>query len=209
MSRRPTQPAIVALTGGIASGKTAVSDRLRELGVPVVDTDVIAREVVAAGSPLLARIVAYFGPGVQLPDGTLDRRALRERIFSDDAARAALEDMMHPAILLEAKRRIAGLATPYAVVVIPLLAEGGGHDWIDRVLVVDTPETTQMDRLMARDGVTAESARAALAAQATRQERLAIADDVIENISTLSDLEAATDRMHERYTRRFAPPENH
>lgn len=195
--------AVVALTGGIASGKTAVSDRLGELGVPIIDTDVIAREVVAPGQPLLALIAERFGAGLLLPDGNLDRRKLRERIFASDTDRQALEALMHPAILDLAQQRIGSLTAPYCVVVIPLLAENRRHAWIDRVLLVDTPEALQLERVMQRDGVSAAQARAALDAQASREERLALADDVILNDSTLEALRAATDRQHAVYLARF------
>ena len=196
-------PAVIALTGGIASGKTAVSDRFAALGVPVVDTDVIAREVVAPGQPLLARIVDHFGDTVLDEDGALDRRALRDIVFTDAAARRALEGLMHPAILAETRRRVAALAAPFVVVVIPLLAEIGRRDWVDRVLVVDAPPSAQLARLQRRDGVSREQAEAALAAQASREARLAIADDVIVNDGTLEELLAAVDRQFAAYRERY------
>lgn len=203
VSRFGKGPPVVAVTGGIASGKTAVSDRFQSLGVPVVDTDLIAREVVAPGQPLLAEIADRFGDALVLPDGNLDRRALRERIFADAAARKDLEALLHPAILAEALKRVAQQTGAYVVVVIPLLAEGGGHDWIDRVLVVDVPEAVQLERLQRRDGVTRADAEAALAAQASRQDRLAIADDVIENTADLETLHRLVDRQHQRYLQWF------
>ena len=203
-STSPHHPAVVAITGGIASGKTAVSDRFQALGVPVVDTDLIARDVVAPGQPLLAKIAAQFGPSVITDDGSLDRRALRERIFADAAARSALESLMHPAILAEARAQVAAQVSDYVIVVIPLLAEGGGHDWIDRVLVVDVPEAVQLERLQHRDDVSRSEAEAALAAQASREERLAIADDVIENTADLETLHRRVDRQHQRYLERYA-----
>ena len=199
-----SQPAVIAVTGGIASGKTAVSDRFHYLGVPVVDTDVIAREIVAPGQPLLSEIKKRFGEGVFQEDGSLDRRALRERIFSDAAARKTLESLMHPAILAEARKRVAGQNSAYVIVVIPLLAEGGGHDWIDRVLVVDVPEAVQLERLQRRDDVTRSDAEAALKAQASREERLAIGDDVIENSADLETLYQHVDELHERYLERYS-----
>jgi dephospho-CoA kinase len=202
--RSDAGPPVVAVTGGIASGKTTVSDRFQALGVPVVDTDLIAREVVAPGQPLLADIAERFGQTVIQADGSLDRRALRERIFADAAARKTLEALLHPAILAEARRRIAEQVSDYVIVVIPLLAEGGGHNWVDRVLVVDVPETVQLERLQQRDGVTRSDAEAALAAQASRQERLAIADDVIENCADLATLHRRVDRQHQRYLERYA-----
>lgn len=204
--QRSVQPtAVIALTGGIASGKTAVSDRFAELGVPIVDTDLIAREVVAPGQPLLGRIADRFGSDILLSDGSLDRRTLREKIFEDPAERQALESLMHPAILQLAQQRIMALSAPYCVVVIPLLAENRRHDWITRVLLVDTPEALQKERVMQRDQVTATQAQAALDAQASRADRLAIADDVIVNDSTLEALLEATDRQHQEYLARFRP----
>ncbi len=198
--------AVVALTGGIASGKTAVSDRLGNLGVPIIDTDLIAREVVEPGQPLLDALSERFGEEILTADGALDRAALRERVFQDQGERKALEGLLHPAILDEVKQRIARLESPYCVVVIPLLAENRRHPWIDRVLLVDTPEAVQLERVQLRDGISEEQARAILAAQASRAQRLAIADDVIVNDGTLEALHAATDAQHERYMNRFADP---
>lgn len=195
---------IVAITGGIASGKTTVSDRFADLGVPVVDTDVIARDLVGPGKPLLKEIAARFGQELILSDGSLDRRAMRTRIFSDKGTRQELEALLHPAILAEAQRQLASAEGSYAIVVIPLLTEGGGHDWIDRVLVVDVPEATQLDRLMRRDNMDRAGAEAALAAQATRAARLELADDVINNDADLDSLLDSVDRQHARYLARYS-----
>jgi dephospho-CoA kinase len=197
-------PPVVALTGGIASGKTTVSDRFATLGVAVVDTDVIARAVVAPGEPLLADIAQRFGQEIIQADGSLDRRALRRKIFTDERSRRDLEALLHPAILAEARRQLAAARGPYAIVVIPLLAEGGGHDWIDRVLLVDVPEAIQLERLMSRDGMDRSDAEAALAAQASRRERLRIADDIIENTTDREGLYRQVDRQHQRYVERYA-----
>jgi dephospho-CoA kinase len=165
----------VALTGGIASGKTTVTRMFADHGVPVVDSDVIAREVVEPGQPALTAVTQAFGADVLGHDGRLDRRRLREVIFTDPAARARLEGILHPAIRTEMERQSAAAATgaPYHLLVIPLLAEGGGRDRADRVLVVDVPEEMQIDRLMTRDGVTRSQAEASLRAQASRTARLA------------------------------------
>jgi len=193
------KPMIVALTGGVASGKTAVSDRFAELGVPVVDTDVIAREVVAPGSPGLAEVEATFGPDAVRADGRLDRVELRRKIFDDPAARDRLEAILHPRIADEAHRRLAGLEAPYAILVVPLLVESGLFEDADRLLVVDVPEQVQIQRLIDRDGSTCEQAEAMLAAQASRDRRLARADDVIDNTGTLEELHRRVDGLAEQY----------
>jgi dephospho-CoA kinase len=176
-----SRPFRVALTGGIASGKSTVANLFAAHGVPVIDTDLIAREVVEPGQPALAAVAQAFGSGVLDSDGRLDRRRLREIIFNDATARARLEAILHPAIRAEMERQsvAAALAGSYQMLVIPLLAEGGRRDHVDRVLVVDTPETVQVERLMTRDAVTREQAEASLRAQAQRATRLGIADDVL------------------------------
>ncbi len=200
-SRKPT---VIALTGGIASGKTAASDRFAELGVPVIDTDVIAREVVEPGQPAFQDIVEHFGEAMLSPAGTLDRAKLRARIFANPEDRRTLEALTHPAIIAETKQQLATVDAPYVVVVIPLLTEIGKQAWIDRVLVIDALEASQLTRLQGRDGVTAEQARAALRAQASRNERLRIADDVIFNDSDLEALRTAIDRQHADYLALFS-----
>jgi dephospho-CoA kinase len=189
----------IALTGGIASGKSRVADLFAELGVPVIDTDLIARQVVEPGLPALADVVEAFGPGVLDADGRLDRRRLRELIFSDAAARQRLEAILHPAIRAELERQSHAASGPYQVLVIPLLTEGGRRDHVDRVLVVDAPESLQVERLMKRDSVTREQALASLAAQARRAARLAIADDVIINTGTAEELRGKVAALHEQY----------
>ena len=193
------KPMIVALTGGVASGKTAVSERFAALGVPVVDTDVLAREVVAPGAPGLAEIEAAFGPEIVAPEGGLDRAALRQRIFDDPAARRRLQAILHPRIADEAHRQLAALDAPYAILVVPLLIESGLFADADRVLVVDVPEQVQVDRLVKRDGSTRDQARAMLAAQATREQRLARADDVIDNTGTRAELMQRIDELDLEY----------
>ena len=192
-------PFRVALTGGIASGKSTVADLFAARGVPLIDTDVIAREVVEPGRPALATIVRSFGPGVLDAQGCLDRRRMRERIFADPAAKQRLEAILHPAIRAEMERQSRVAGGPYQVLVIPLLAEGGRRDHVDRVLLVDVPEELQIQRLMMRDGVTHEQAQASLHAQGTRAERLAIADDVLRNTGRVDHLHDEVAKLHLKY----------
>lgn len=199
MKNENTRTLVVALTGGVASGKTAVSDRFAELGVPIIDTDVIAREVVAAGSGGLAAIETAFGAAMITADGTLDRAALRRKIFDEPGARTRLEDILHPRIAEAARRQLAALEAPYAILVVPLLIESGLFSDADRVLVVDVPESLQIERLMQRDGSTREQAEAMLAAQTSREQRLARADDTIENTGTLAELNARVDELDRMY----------
>ena len=191
----------VALTGGIASGKTTVANLFAAHGVPLVDTDLIAREVVEPGQPALAAVVAAFGSDVLDQEGRLDRRRLREIVFGDAAARRRLEAILHPAIRAEMERQSAAAADagPYQILVIPLLVEGGRRDHVDRVLVVDTPESVQVARLMARDAVTREQAEASLRAQAARTARLDFADDVVTNTGRFEDLRDQVDALHSKY----------
>jgi len=189
----------VGLTGGIASGKTAVSDRFAALGVPVIDTDIIAREVVEPGRPVLAEVIAAFGDGIVDDQSRLRRRELRKIIFSDPDKQDLLESILHPAIRIETRKRVDAVATPYCLVVIPLLAESGAFEWLDRVLVVDVPEEVQIKRLVERDDVDEAQARASLAAQASRETRLRIADDVIDNGGDIEALDSAVAKLHEKY----------
>lgn len=192
-------PFTVALTGGIASGKSAVSDRFARLGVEIVDADLVARELVAAGQPALAEIATAFDSGVLDAHGALDRRAMRERVFADTAARRRLEAILHPRVRESLRERARSSSAPYVMLAIPLLAEGNGYDWVDRVLVVDALRAMQRQRLIARDDITPELADAMLDAQATREQRLVIADDVIDNTSTLADLDTRIAQLHQRY----------
>jgi dephospho-CoA kinase len=191
----------IGLTGGIASGKTTVAERFVELGVPVIDADDVARAVVAPGEPGLAEVTRAFGSGVLTADGQLDRRALRNLVFSNPAQRKVLEGILHPRIQGEMARRAAAVTAPYVIMVIPLLVEGGKLDRFDRILVIDVDEELQIQRVMARDSSTREQAHAILAAQATRAARLAAADDVLKNTGPVSDLRQAVDALHERYLR--------
>jgi dephospho-CoA kinase len=192
-------PLLIALTGGIASGKTAVAELFARLGVPVLDTDQIARDVVAPGTPALGQLVAEFGAQILDANGRLDRARMRERVFSDPAQRRKLEAITHPAIREELARRSAAAGGGYQVHVIPLLVESGRAEAYDRVLVVDCPEGEQTARLMARDGASRQQAEEILAAQVSREERLNAAHDVIENTGTLADLERFVQTLHRNY----------
>jgi len=191
---------VVALTGGIGSGKSTVADAFAALGAPVIDTDVIARELTAPGGAALNLVRAAFGDAVMQPDGSLDRAALRQRVFADPDARLRLEAILHPLIRQGVEQALSGLTARYAVIVVPLLVETGAYrDVLQRILVVDCPESTQVERVMARSGLAREEVEAILAAQATRAERLAIADDVIANTATPEDLRAMVAALHQRY----------
>ena len=194
------QPSLlIALTGGIASGKTAVAELFAQLGVPVLDTDQIARDVVAPGMPALGQLVAEFGPEILDGQGRLDRARMRERVFGDPAQRRKLEAIIHPAIREELARRSAAAGGEYQIHVIPLLVETGRAEIYDRVLVVDCPEQMQIERLMSRDSSSREQAAEILAAQASREERLNAADDLIENTGTLADLQRCVQILHRNY----------
>lgn len=192
-------PYIVAVTGGIASGKSAVTACFERLGAPVIDADLIARELVEPGEAALAEIAQRFGAGVLDAQGRLDRRQLRQRIFSDARARAELEGILHPRIRERMRERALAAAAPYVVLAIPLLTASSRYPFIDRVLVVDVPEAVQIERLTRRDGVDEAGARAALAAQISRSERLALADKVVDNSGTLDALALAVAQLHARY----------
>ncbi len=194
----------VGLTGGVASGKSAVAARLLARGVPVLDADAIARELVEPGAPALAEIFQAFGERFRMSDGALDRRALREFVFDDSAARRRLEAILHPRIRLRLEERARSLPGPYVVVAVPLLAEVGRYAWMDVVVVVDVARETQLARLLARDGVDTVLAERMLAAQASRAERLAIADYVIDNDGSLAELDAAVDALHAQLLSRAA-----
>lgn len=190
---------VVGITGGIGSGKTAVSDRFAARGIRVVDADLASRAVVEPGRPALEEIRGHFGDAVITADGHLDRAALRARVFADAEERRWLERLLHPRIAEEIRRGLAEADSPYAVLVSPLLLEAGQIELVDRVLVVDVPEATQLARTMARDGNTEAQVRAIMTAQATREARLARADDVVRNDGTLEALDTQVEALHRRY----------
>jgi len=193
------RPLCVGLTGGIASGKSAVSRRFEALGVPVLDADIIAREVIAPGTALLSMLFERFGPGISADDGTLDRSALRRLVFSDEGRRLELESLMHPAIRARTGQLAAQVKGAYQLHVVPLLVETRAQGRYDRILVVDCPESLQLTRLLARDGMSETEARAMLSSQVSRAERLASADDVILNDGTLEALGPRVAALHEHY----------
>ena len=192
-------PLRVVLTGGIASGKSTVAALFAALGVPIIDTDVIAREVVAAGTPLLTQVVERFGPGILQANGELDRVALRQIVFADAQARRDLEALLHPAIRREVARQSAAADGPYQMLVVPLWVEGGGQIKADRVVVVDCDPAQQLHRLMARDGGSQATAKAILAAQATREARLRAATHVIHNDADVARLRDQVSLLHNEF----------
>jgi dephospho-CoA kinase len=190
----------VGLTGGIGSGKSTVSDLFAALGVPVIDTDLIAHQLTAPGSTALDAIRAAFSAAVMQADGSLDRAALRHLVFGDAAARRQLEAILHPRIRRAVEARLASLVAPYVLIVIPLLVETGGYrDLLNRVLVVDCPEALQISRVKARSGLAHDEILAILAVQASRAERLAAANDVIVNTASQASLRDEVAALHQRY----------
>lgn len=192
-------PLRVGLTGGIASGKSAVADMFAELGATIIDTDVIAREVVMPGQPALDEIREAFGPAVIAADGTLNRRAMRKLVFADEPLRECLEAILHPRIRDETFRQATAAGGAYQIIVVPLLAESPLRDYVDRILVVDCDQETQIERLLKRDAESEDQARRILDAQASREERLEIADDVIRNDGDLESTRAQVAALHEIY----------
>lgn len=192
---------IIGLTGGIASGKTAATQAFERRGIVVADADLAARDAVAPGSTGLAAVVDAFGADALAGDGSLDRAAMRRRIFADPQARVRLEAIIHPRVRAALRAICEAAPGPYAVAAIPLLTEGGraAYPWLHRVLVIDVPRELQLARLLARDGIDATLAERMLAAQASRDARLAIADDVIANDGTLDALDAAVGVLDRRY----------
>lgn len=192
-------PLRIGLTGGIASGKSTVAGLFAALGVPIIDADLIARDVVAPGTALLERLITRFGVRMRTAQGELDRRALREHVFAMAGERADLEALMHPAIMAELHQRSIAAGGAYQILVIPLLVEHDLRSGVDRVLLVDCPEDLQLRRVQVRDGVTRAAAAAILAAQASRAARLAVADDVIVNEGHLGALRDRVAVLHALY----------
>ncbi len=191
---------IVAITGGVAAGKSAVARRFEALGIHVHDADIAAREVIAPGTSGLSAVIEAFGADVLDAMGKLDRRAMRERVFTDPMARRKLEAIIHPLVRDWLRDRVAAETGPYCLLAIPLLAENIAHyRWIKHVLLVDAPESSQFDRLVLRDGIDETLARRMLAQQASRAERLALADYVIDNSGDEVALDMAVAQLHKKF----------
>ena len=194
---------LIGLTGGIASGKSFVSECFESHGAPVMDADTLAREVVQPGTEGLAKLREHFGSGILMPDGALNRRALRDIIFTTPQEREFLDNTLHPLIRKLSETRIEAarkLAYHYLVYAVPLLVETTQQKRFDRVVVVDVPEALQIQRLIMRDGGSRWQAQSILDAQATREERLAIADDVVDNSLTKEETQAQVQKLHEKYS---------
>ncbi|WP_439101826.1 dephospho-CoA kinase [Congregibacter sp.] len=190
------EPLRVGITGGIGSGKSAVTERLINLGVNVVDADIVAREVVQAGSPALEKIAEHYGDNILQEDGTLDRAALREIVFSKPEEREWLEALTHPLIGESIALQLADATSPYAVLSSPLLLEGSQREFVEHIVVVDVPESVQIARTTARDRNSEELVRSIMAAQMARDDRLAAADSVIDNSGALVDLAPQVESLH-------------
>ena len=190
---------VIGLTGGIGSGKSTVANGFLALGVPVIDTDELARDLVEPGQPALAEIAAAFGPEVLTPAGNLDRAAVRQLIYADPARKSQLEAILHPKIRTLVRALLAASEAPYSVVVIPLLLETGFTDLVDRILVVDVPENKQLARVTARDGLPEDEILAIMQTQADRTTRLAAADDIIANDQDICSLNGHIEKLHRHY----------
>jgi len=190
---------VVGITGGIGSGKSAVTRCFEEHGITVVDADLVARVIVEPGKPALAKIAAHFGPGVIQADGTLDRPALRSRVFADESQRLWLERLTHPLIGGEIVNRISASRSPYTILSSPLLLDTSQHTLVDCVVVVDAPESVQLQRTMQRDGNDEAQVKRIMAAQLTRAQRLERADIVLDNSGSLEDLAQAVEELHKEF----------
>jgi dephospho-CoA kinase len=191
---------VVGLTGGIGSGKSAAADAFEKLGAAVVDTDRIAHDLTRAGGAAIAGVRALFGDAAIAADGAMDRKAVRERVFSDPASKRRLEALLHPMIRAESERQIAAATGPYVVHVVPLLVESADYrKRVQRVLVVDCPEALQVERVRARSGLSAAEVEAILRSQVSRAQRLAAADDVIDNSGTIAALQDQVRKLHQTY----------
>jgi len=191
---------VVGLTGGIGSGKSAATNKFAALGIDIIDADEVARDVVTLGSEGLTRITEHFGHAILLEDGTLNRAALRKRVFNNSEEKQWLNQLLHPLIRKTMLQQIADATSHYCILSVPLLVEGNLTELCDRVIVVDCPESMQLERAMQRDGSTKQIIESIMASQATRKERLAAADDVIDNSKTLAFLNEQVLTLHSKYT---------
>ncbi|GAA0354260.1 dephospho-CoA kinase [Bowmanella denitrificans] len=197
------RPMIIGLTGGIGSGKSKVSDLFAAKGIEIIDADILAREVVEPGAPALAKIAQHFGKDMLQADGQLNRKALRERIFSHPQDKTWLNELLHPLIRQLMQERTAAARSPYCILAIPLLVENQLQSLVDRILVVDVEESVQRTRVISRDNVSADQVDAILASQASRSQRLAAADDIIDNNGTINNLIEQVDKLHAYYLSRI------
>lgn len=196
-----SNPYKVGLTGGIGSGKTLVSEIFADLGVPVIDADKIVHELISPGSPLLDEIIHLFGNDIADSSGNILRDKIRKRIFSDSQSRKRLEAILHPHVFDIINKKISGISAPYCIISIPLLIETRAQNMVDTVLVVDCPVSLQIERVTSRDGVSREHVQKIINTQASRDSRIAAADDVITNDGTISELREAVSELHKKYSR--------
>ncbi|WP_205754897.1 dephospho-CoA kinase [Azoarcus sp. DD4] len=197
---KPSRPYVVGLSGGIGSGKSAAAERFAALGAAVIDTDAIAHQLTAAGGAAIPAIAHTFGPGLIAPAGNLDRAAMRALVFTRPEARRQLEGILHPMIRAESERLIAQTCAPYVILAVPLLIESGNYRGrCDRICIVDCPEDIQIARVQQRSGLDEKQIRAIMQAQACRTDRLAAADDVLDNTGSLAALHTQVDALHQRY----------
>ncbi|OCG42315.1 dephospho-CoA kinase [Gilliamella sp. Bif1-4] len=196
-------PYVVTLSGGIASGKSTIADLFAKLGVPIVDADIIARQVVQAGSYAFNQIVKHFSQEILLTNGELDRSQLREIIFNNDHERLWLNDLLHPIIQQETQKQIAMQSTTYLIWVVPLLIENNLHIWADRVLIIDTSLSLQLERLVKRDNISESLAKKMIQSQVSLKKRLSYADDIIVNDGNLLSLTTQVNLLHQQYLNSF------
>jgi dephospho-CoA kinase len=194
-----TKPLVIGLTGGIGSGKTAATDAFAALGIAIIDADIIARDVVAPGAPALALISEHFGADFIQADGALDRSKLRQRVFANENDKQWLNACLHPKIRQAMQQAIAKVSSPYCILAVPLLIENKMQSMVDKIVVVDCPESMQLSRALARDGSDPDTIKSIMASQASRQERLSQADHVLDNSQSLAFLHAQVKQLHDNF----------
>lgn len=196
-------PNVVALSGGVASGKSTIASLFANLGVPIIDADIIARQIVKVGTDPFIQIVKHFSQEILLPNGELDRSQLREIIFNNEHERLWLNNLLHPLIHQETQRQIARQKAEYIIWVVPLLVENNLHNFADRVLMIDIPESLQLERLVKRDHISELLAKKMILSQASSAKRLAYADDIIDNNGDLNSLKQQVGKLHQQYLNKF------